>query len=291
MLTFGTDPEYFSCVNFNGEKLAISPALLEVESKLKPVGGNIKHPIYINKEDFNWIGDGAAWEITLKKPHVNAKDLFNAVQGALECLEETLTKYTFMGEKLELVKKPVVQIDPLMYLKYLEKNEKIFYGFIFGCDEDQEAILKEYTCKTLDVKTHQFRYGGGHFHTGYDKDKIPFVHRNIIPMIQLQSIFLGNNSIANSQFIEEEKMRSETYGTPGRFRHQKWGTEYRTPSNSWTSNLETTEKMVEYSYIVWDLFNNPQKGREIIDNFLPSTIQAIKESNQKLSKTILEEIA
>lgn len=289
MLTFGADPEYFSCVENDGKEYAISPALLEKVSNLKTIGGDVKHPVYINTKEFKWIGDGAAWEITLKTPYKNGKDLFNGIQNALNCLEETLTKYTFNGMNLKLVKKPVVNLKPEMYLEF-EEDERVYYGFIFGCDADEEAVLRDYSCRVLDVRTHEFRYGGGHWHTGYEKDKIKDVHRNIIPMIQLQSIYLGNLSIANSNFIEEEKIRSNTYGTPGRYRPQKWGTEYRTPSNSWTSSLETAEKMADASYKVWDLFNNPEKGREIISEFLSKTIQSIKESNQELAKSILSEV-
>lgn len=289
MLTFGSDPEYFSCVDIDGEKFAVSPALLEKQSNLKSVGGNTKHPVYVNKKEFNWIGDGAAFEITLKTPYKTGKELFGGIQNALNYLEEFLTKYTYMGEKLELIKKPVVNIDPTWYLKYI-KDEKVYYGFIFGCDADEEAVLKDYVCTTLDVQTHGYRYGGGHFHTGYPEKEISTVHKNIIPMIQLQSIFLGNISVANSQYIEEEKIRSNTYGTPGRFRYQKWGTEYRTPSNSWTGSLETAEKLVDASYKVWELFKNPEKGKEIISTFLPSTIDAIKKSDQNLSNEILSNI-
>lgn len=285
MLTYGSDPEVFSIVN--GE--IISPALLEKDCSFPQIDGDVKHPIYIQEKEFHWMGDGAAWEVTFKKPFTDASEIYTNMQNALNSLNEFLNKLSWKGEKVELFAKPVAKINPKLYVDILgDETSKIYWGFVFGCDADEEAILENYSCKTISVLEHAFRYGGGHWHIGEsDEEKRDYMHLNIIPFIQIQAILLGNISIANSKFIELEKMRSETYGTPGRYRMQKWGTEYRTPSNSWITNKETIEKMVEGSEIAFELLENPSKAKPIMQQFLPDTIKAIKNSDQKLSRKII----
>ena len=285
MLTYGTDPEFFSCVNGN----AISPALLQVESGIKQIGGNIKHPIYIDNPDFYWMGDGAAWETGFKKPFSSAKELHKALAESLEVLEEYLSKVSWQGSKLELVKKPVVSIEPEIYMDYLmRENELVTQGFIFGCDKDEDAIIENYQCKTIDVTTHPYRYSGGHWHIGVEN--VEFIHSIIIPFIQLQAILLGNVGISQSKYLELEKIRANTYGTPGRFRPQKWGTEYRALSNSWCEDLETVELLVEGSEKAYELLLNPEKAKPIIAEFLPKTIKSISDLDQAVCRSIYNEV-
>lgn len=294
MLKFGTDPEYFSTVNINNKNFVVSPALLEEAGIIKPVIKDEleKHPVYINKKDFSWMMDGVAWELTVKKPLLNASQIKEVLDNSLNCLEEYLSKLDFNGLELNLYKKPVVDIKPDWYIEKLHIN-KIFQGFIFGCDKDYDAIETEYNCKTMDVSKHLFRYGGGHIHVSGDEN----LYEYIIPAIKLMAITVGNFVIANSIYPELDRQRGQTYGKPARFRPQIYkngdkGLEYRTPSNSWTSFSK--EKIEEMLYLIDKavyFLNNPELGIKIIDNYLPSTINSIVNVDLDTSKNILKEIS
>lgn len=290
-MLYGTDPEFFSCIKRDGNNFVISPALLETSGVIYPIGGDLKHPIYIDKEDFSWMMDGVAWELTLKNPISTPKEMKNILDISLECLETFIDKLKWKDHKLYLIKKPVVSIDPNIYLEKID-DERIFQGFIFGCDKDEDAIETNYVCETLDVMSHLFRYAGGHQHFSGMKE----LHELPRPAIQLLSIFVGNYCILNTLFPELEKQRATTYGRPGRFRLQVYkngdkGIEYRTPSNSWTSfSLNKIEEMYDLANTALNLLGNPSKGVEIIKEFLPKTINSVINCDQVLAKEILEEV-
>lgn len=294
-LTFGTDPEVFSIVKNGDKNLVVSPALLEKFSGLKEVPSHligeekIKHPYYITKEYFSWMMDGVAWEATISPSKV-PEELNDKLVGSLNTLQEKINELTFMDKKLILYKKPVVDIEPDMYLPYLDE-EKILQGFIFGCDPDEDAIIPDYKCETIDVTKHLYRYGGGHFHIGSEDSKIVETMQEIyMPFLRLLAIFVGNISIAYSKYPEEEKKRAETYGKPGRFRFQDWGIEYRSPSNSWISNSEVTELMFEGAEKSVYFLQKPDEGIPIINKYLNPTINAISSGDSKVSMEILQEI-
>lgn len=290
MLKYGTDPEVFS-VDENG--YVISPALLEKDGIIKPitVDEEYKHPVYINRSNYSWMMDGVAWELTTKSPFNTAKELHELVTIANEDLEEFITKLVWR-EQLKLCKKPAVKIKPEEYLPFLETDRRIYQGFIFGCDPDDDAIEDEYICKTVDVIEHKFRYGGGHFHLSglEDFEKFP------VPAIKLLAITVGNFCIANSIYPELDRQRGQTYGKPGRFRIQKYsngdtGIEYRSPSNSWLSfSLEKKEEMFEYANLAVTFLLNPDEGMKIISEFLKPTIDSIINVNIESSKNILKEL-
>lgn len=291
-LNYGTDPEVFSTVDLNNKRYVISPALLEYTGEITPVINNIKHPIYIDNNEFSWMMDGVAWELTVKNPLKTPKEMYDIITNSLDCLENFLGRLTWNGLKLSLCKKPVVDIDPSIYLDKLN-IEKVYQGFIFGCDRDEDAIDTEYKCQTINVETHLLRYGGGHIHISGVDDLYNYPR----PSIQLLAIFLGNYVVSKSIFPDLEKLRSKTYGRPGRFRQQIYkndvrGIEYRTPSNSWLSlSLENIEELFYLSEKAVSYLLNPKLGVGIIKNYLPSTINAIINTDQRLSKEILHQLS
>ena len=293
-LTFGTDPEVFSIIK-TARNFVISPALLEKFSGLEDIPDNrfddeqLKHPFYIKDSDFTWMMDGVAWEAVIK-PAETPTELFDKIGIALETLEEKLMKLTFQNNPLTLYTKPVVDIEPDMYLPYLNE-EKILQGFIFGCDPDEDAINPEYKCEEIDVIKHLFRYGGGHFHIGSKDEKIVEDLQDLFnPFLRLLAIFVGNVSIAYSEFPDEEKQRAKTYGQAGRYRFQDWGIEYRSPSNSWISNLDTIRLMFEGAEKSVYYLQNPSEGIPLISKYLEPTINSIKNGDKDTSKSILQEV-
>jgi hypothetical protein len=294
-LTLGTDPEVFPSINDGGKNLVISPALLEKFSGLReirdqrPEEEQLKHPFYIKHNDYNWMMDGVAMEATIK-PSKTPTEMYDKLQNALDMLDSRLFGLNFKGSPVFSVKKPVIAIEPDMYLPYLDE-EKIMQGFIFGCDPDEDAILPDYECEELDVTSHPFRYGGGHFHIGSENAEIAEVMQKLYkPFMRLLAIFVGNACIAYSDYPEEEKQRAETYGKPGRFRFQKWGIEYRSPSNSWISNLDTIRLMFEGAEKSVTLLQKPKDGMQVINKYLEPTIKAILNGDRDVSHSIIEEV-
>lgn len=291
MLNYGADPEVFSCINIDNKEYVISPALLEVDGQITPVKNDKKHPVYIDKEDFSWMMDGVAWEITLKKPLENAVELYNVCQNSLDSLSNFLNKLSWEGSKLELVKKPVVNINPEIYIKLMQ-IDKVYQGFIFGCDKDEDAIETSYECETINVLTHLLRYGGGHLHFSGIEDYYKYPR----PAIQLFSIFVGNFLIINSPYLNLDKQRSLTYGRPGRFRRQIYkdgtkGIEYRTPSNSWLSfSQDKVEEMIYMANKATEVLQEPPIAIELIKEYLPKTIDSIINADVSLASNILQEI-
>lgn len=289
MLKFGCDPEVFSVINNE----VISPAMLEKFSGLKFLRtDNLdKHPVYIENKDFRWIQDGVAFELNICHPVTTPKEMFDIIKNSVECLEETVSKLNFEGEKLSIYKKPVVGINPEKYFPFLNEN-KIKQGFIFGCDPDQDAIRPDYHCETVDVISHLFRYGAGHLHTSGAEE-----FKYLIELaVKYFALTVGNFCISNSPYPEQEKQRATTYGKPGRFRPQTYpdgsfGIEYRTPSNSWISlGLDKYEELFYWAEkAVW-LLQNPKFGIEKLENFLSPTVDAIVNADQKLASEILTQI-
>jgi len=294
-LTFGTDPEVFSTVKNGDKNLVVSPALLEKFSGLKEIPSSlsgkekIKHPYYITQNNFSWMMDGVAWEATIM-PSKTPGELHDKILESILTLNEKIKELKYEGKSLELFRKPVVDIEPDMYLPYLDE-EKILQGFIFGCDPDQDAIIPEYKCETLDVSKHLYRYGGGHFHIGSEDAEIVETIQEIYnPFLRLLAIFVGNVSIAFSKFPEEEKKRAKTYGKPGRFRFQEWGIEYRSPSNSWISDPEAINLMFEGAEKAVYFLQKPEEGIPVINKYLTPTVNAIQNGDQEVSMEILQEV-
>lgn len=289
-IKYGTDPEYFA---IDSKENVISPALLEKDRVIRPlfVDSEYKHPVYIDNGDYSWMMDGVAFELTCKKPFSSARGLHELVENATGHLEDYITNLSWK-DSLKLCKKPVVKINPEEYLPFLESDFRVFQGFIFGCDPDDDAIENDYKCETIDVSEHKFRYGGGHFHLSGLRD----FEKHPVPAIKLLAITVGNFCIANSIYPELDRQRGQTYGKPGRFRTQKYpngdmGIEYRSPSNSWLSfPLEKKEEMFEYANLATKFLLNPKEGIKIINNFLHPTVDAIINVDVELSNNILKEI-
>jgi len=290
-LKFGADPEVFASIDIEDKILAVSPALLEKFAGVKYIKQDEeeKHPVYIDTNEFSWMMDGCAFEVTFHHPIYSYVQLRYNMENALDSLKWFLCNLRIYDLEPKLYTKPVIEINPDMYLDFLSEK-KMHQGFIFGCDPDKDAIESNYKCETMDVFTHLFRYAGGHFH---------FSGLNILqevpgPAIKLLAITVGNFCMANSLYPELEKQRAKTYGKPGRYRIQNYkngdkGIEYRSPSNSWISfSIEQYE----------ELFYWMRKGVEflldqrvdILKQFLNPTIEAITTANGNQSKIILQEI-
>jgi len=297
MLTFGADPEVF-CVKFiDNEPYVISPALLEKFNGLKLAPGvkylskedKIKHPVYIYNTEFYWIQDGVAWELTIRRPLNSMVSVHGVIGNSLYSLREFfLNKF---GSDFIVYTKPVVNINPDDYIPYLEE-EKVYQGFIFGCDPDEDAILPHYKCETVNVLEHKLRYGGGHIHIGSNSNyEIKLMHHLYNPFVKLLAIHVGTLITSLSPYPKEDKIRVERYGMPGRFRRPPHGIEYRTPSNSWINiprdEMILIEKGITRSFLS---LQKPEKGKRIINKYLDGAVESIVNCNQSLAREIWQEV-
>lgn len=293
MLTFGSDPEFFIPYDKNGESYVEPPAYFRevlgvpftIPDGRKDLEPYRQHPVFADKDGIQIIEDGVAFEYTLK-PTTEAKFLVAQINQAHEMLVDLVGRYGYT----DVYKKPVIKFD--CFGKYNPDliPDEYFSCMIFGCDRDFDAIDFNYQGATLNVREHDKRYGGGHLHVGSeDKSVIKLLHDNYRNFIRMLAIFVGNTCIAESDYPELEKIRSFHYGNPGRYRLPEHGVEYRTPSNSWTSNLSTAEKIFERTKKAFNIILERREDN-YIEEYLEPTIRAIKDADQNLSNQILSAI-
>ncbi len=283
-LTFGSDPEIFACYYYDNKEFVEPAPIFRIERGVKVKNKNSNHPIFFENNEIKIIEDGVAFEFTVP-PSNNSNDLFCSINRGIEITEEIVSKFGF-GISI----KPTINFD-INRFNYSNYSEEIILSLIFGCDPDRDAIEENYISRVIDARFHPFRYGGGHFHIGSQNKKIvDFMHEFFSPFIKLLAITVGNLVIANSNYPELEKIRAEIYGRPGRFRIQEWGIEYRTPSNSWVENKELIELMIHFAKKAFIFLQNPKEGKEIINQFLPNTINIIKYADKDKANQIVNQI-
>jgi hypothetical protein len=298
-LLFGADPEIFSVYSSDKaydeflahKEFTYPPAALENVGWLTAIGGDDKHPIYLDKDNFRVIGDGAAFELNFKRPFENPKHLFEETKNAL--VELNYLVRAISEDTLSLSQHPVVNFDYReFWTDEIKEGNRLWWGFIFGCDKDMDAFNVDWLCEILNERTHPYRYGGGHLHvSGSDKiTESPLVYT------QLMALHVGNYCIANSPYPELEKIRAKYYGKPGKHRIQNYpdgmsGVEYRTPSNSWLSYTnDLWDGMIDQVYRVLKIMDNLAQAYNDITKFSEQTIKAITTADQDLSKQLLKEM-
>lgn len=282
-LLFGTDPEYFITDN-NGFGIPVPHFIENLGVEEIGYDETRKHPVIIKGDDFKVIMDGIATECNFT-PSKTPQEMYNKIKKAIDSIGDLATKY---GYNVSLV--PTVKYD---FDKWYNPKSKLFsWCGIFGCDADRDAIVPEYNSPEIDVREHKYRYGGGHWHMS---DQNVLLDKYPMPMIKLLAITCGNYSISSSPYPELEKLRAFKYGQPGRYRAQNYpdgniGIEYRSPSNVWSTDINTVEGMFYYAQKAYDYLKNPKKAVELMEEYLPQTITAIANVDQSLSHSILSSI-
>lgn len=284
MLTFGSDPEFFATtLNDQGDVFAEPPIWFIKNHGLDADTSNKKHPIFARKNGTTLMGDGAAFELTIP-PSTSPKEMYTNINDGINLLFDLISPLNY-----DVCVYPTVNFD---IRKFKEINDKeIKEAVIFGCDPDMDAIDPEYNCEIINALEHPFRYGGGHFHIGSDKNsEIKLMHKYFLPLIRLLAVYVGNLVIGYTKFPDLEKLRAFHYGQPGRYRLQNWGVEYRTPSNSWITDLDLIKEMFRVVEIAFQKFLNPDEGKDILLEYLPETVRAITSADLDLSREILNKL-
>ena len=112
----------------------------------------------------------------------------------------------------------------------------------FGCDPDFDAYSGGANPPGPDAEDHLFRYSGGHIHIGATnfeahKVKYMFEDKAIMKFVRLMDILVGVPLVILDR-DEGSASRREIYGRAGCYRKQKYGVEYRVPSNFWLKSPE-----------------------------------------------------
>ncbi len=285
-LTYGTDPEYFIVENIEGKPYSVPVPHFIENLGVKEIGFDPKrkHPVIYKNDDFKIMMDGVAFEAN-PSPVKTAKEMYSKIQNILDVLGEFASKFGYS-----------VSVSPTVYYDFFKwykpDNQLLEQCGIFGCDPDQDAIMEDYISPEINVTTHPYRYGGGHLHVSDNNLLIGNYPR---PMIRLMALTVGNYSIYSSSMPKEEKLRMFKYGLPGRFRIQNYpdgntGVEYRSPSNLWTSKLDTIEGMMYWTNKAYELLNNQDKAINALETYLDLTVEAIQQVDQNKAGYILSKI-
>jgi hypothetical protein len=113
----------------------------------------------------------------------------------------------------------------------------------FGCAPDfeahQDGVQSEGVSPALlETSEGAWRFNGGHIHIGYEANVPQFVAG------QFADLFLGLPSIG----LDKQGLRRDNYGQAGRYRPCPYGIEYRTLSNFWLWDIETTKDVGRRAY-------------------------------------------
>ena len=285
-LIFGGDPEYFASYKENGLDYVVPPVYFRTKLGIKPLVEDKKHPIFFDIDGLKIHEDGVALEVAIK-PQKTVTELHLGFIHAIDIMKEFVGKYGY-----DIYAKPTINFD---VDKYNDESDDFLMCLLFGCDPDFDAWNYNEVQPIIDVLNHPYRYGGGHLHISGAK----VFKDNPIDCIRLCSITIGNYVVGNSKYPELEKQRTFNYGKPGKFRVQEYGKlfdnipntdigiEYRTPSNTWTTDPEMAKGIEYWAYKMLEIMETG-KADKIIKDFGTDTIDGILSANQDKCKSILE---
>lgn len=262
-LTIGSDPEFFASLN----NFCIPPALLRLKYGVEPIdvyrkNSGFPHYIYYTENGITLLDDGAAFELTVPPVDLtNPNMLYEFIQTGYNWGKKLFDKYG-----LNFCPEPTINFDLTIFEK--EHLKELKESTIFGCDKDWDAYDTEFVAQVFDVKKYPYRHAGGHFVIGTrNTELLNKLHTYIIPIIKLVSFTVGSIALINSPYPEQEVIRQNYYGKPGKHRTPDYGIEYRSPSVSWTMNESLYEKMFLAAEKAVELFLNPEVGSNLINKY------------------------
>lgn len=245
---FGSDPEFFY---LEGGKI-IPPVFLLGEGKSITWKEGFPYRTYETLDELSVTSDGAAFELVVQ-PKENWEELYDLITQGINFTKELVNR-----DDLNLRVVPAAQIKK----EYLVEETTIT-----GCSPDYDASDVEWFAKEV-VEDSPWRYAGAHLHIGFqDKDMKQYAKNNIVPLVQLLSLYVGVPALINSTERKKEVIRLKKYGKPMKYRVPEHGVEYRSTSNNWIVNKAIAGVLFENIQKVVELFKNPDKGGEILDQF------------------------
>jgi hypothetical protein len=279
----GTDPEYGI---LNSKTNSVYPPIALIKFDKINVQFNRTHPEHwifsrLNNPPTLLHMDGAALELAIK-PEKTPEKLWINLQKGINLAINTILPF----KNLELSFLPTLDWDVNEYT--IEKyGEEFIYSNRFGCDPDFDAFsdVSNKEQNEEDAEKHPYRYFGGHIHLGVPTDLLDKSKEIPDILAIICSVFWGNLCTYNSKYYDAEKLRLYRYGKPGRFRPQPHGIEYRSPSNSWTTNYDTVKEIFNSANAILTAFDNENFGTNIL-NLSEDTRKAIESFDVETCKKI-----
>jgi len=266
-LLFGSDPEFF----FLKKEQIVPPVFLLGEGERIIWKEEFPYRVYREEDEISVTSDGAAFEL-LVSPKENWEELFDLIGQGISLTQELVNK-----KEVEIAVVPAAKINP----QYLVDET-----LISGCDPDYDALDEDWCAKEV-LEDSPYRYAGAHMHIGFqDSDMRVYAHNNIVPLVQLLGIYVGIPALINSKEKQLEALRLKKYGKPARYRVPDHGVEYRSTSNNWIINKALAGTLFENVQKVVEVFKNPERGSNILDQFLAQLSYGFAQEDLSLLSTV-----
>ena len=285
-IMIGSDPELFCVTYQNNQEYCVPPIILEEEGlkiisqELRNDGKTIKHSYYYDEDDIKILSDGSAFELTVKPVLLsNLEELYERIRRGYELTGGMINPF---GYFLSVI--PTINFDIEKY--GIEKYETACES---GCDPDLDAWNEEWVCETFSTKNYPYRHGGAHIHFGLPEKYIEEFHIYSIQAVKFLSMTVGSYFLINSPESKLDSIRLNYFGKPGKYRKPKYGIEYRSPSNAWTTKKEILLNSKKWILIGLNLLFH-EKGEDILNNFSKEFLRGYYNQDVNLLKSIMERI-
>jgi hypothetical protein len=288
-LVFGADPEgFYSRYDKDGVLTVIPPAHYQIDFQFPVTGNDPKHPIFGEADGQNGkvklIADGAGFEINTC-PSTNMRGLYQDIQLGYQMARGVAAQH---GDFISVV--PAIHFDTE---EFRDRQHEFLQSLIFGCDPDRNVYVGQGYLPPVppleDALDWPWRYGGGHVHISGNANMMD----KFLLSLKMLDIFLGNFLTMSSKNPDLELKRTHRYGRPGTYRYQQYkgtwkdipntesGIEYRTPSNSWTTDESIALEMESILRIMTGVvLPNDKLMQVLIEDLQEPTINAIMDINQ-----------
>lgn len=219
--TIGSDPEVFIYDLENKEYISGEGI----------VNGNKEAPFYPNNGDIGIQKDNVMVEFNIP-PSTTADDFSKNLQKGLDLIKNII------GNNIEIrIESHAVFPEKLIGTKQFEE---------FGCSDDFDAYSLDFAT-VHEIKTTD-RFCGGHVHLGFEKP----TEDEILNTVRAMDLYLA----IPMMIFEGKSLRSQYYGTPGRFRIKPYGLEYRTLSNYWLKTDKLRKFVFDQSVLAFENRNS-----------------------------------
>jgi hypothetical protein len=225
-ISLGTDPEVFLV---DSENLALMPLDIIADNGGSTIFKDYCISYELKYKGFKITEDGAAFELNVKPG--GPAEVAEKVVAGLYKIEEIKPKES------KLIIHPIVNLH-----EYDLIRPEIS---VLGCSPDRVVGGEKPNKPEQDPTKTLWRTGGGHVHFGIGQ----ISPNDAYAFIKACDTTLGLYDVCNcSHCLEDATQRRKMYGQAGRFRFQKWGIEYRTPSNQWLRRPDIMEEFLHLAH-------------------------------------------
>lgn len=250
MFTIGADPEFFITVDGGASVLPIIGLL----------GGTKEKPIAIGDNGFAVQEDNVMAEYNVPPvadPHSFADVVVRGRQYAIQRLRKALPGVQAYQNCAAFLPEPLLAHPQAQ---------------TFGCSPDfnayeQGAPLPRIQPEQLTGEGGAWRFAGGHVHLGY-RDELGWECPEFV-VATLCDLLIGLPAIVHG--MDEQGVRRQFYGSPGRYRPTRYGIEYRTLGNTWTMSARSALHVGSMAFSVFRVLNMGEKEVRRIYNEMPWT--------------------